>query len=149
MLEIYTDGSCLGNPGPGGWAAIESKNKFVICGGDGPQTTNNIMELSAVIETLKKLIVLKEELTPITIYTDSNYVKMGITEWSKKWIENNWHTSNGSPVKNRHLWIQLVKLTQRFYSLNWEWVKAHNKNPLNEKVDKLARETAELIKSRI
>jgi len=147
-MEIYTDGSCLGNPGPGGWAAISACDKITICGGEGPSTTNNIMELTAVIKVLEKLLDTGNELMPVTIYTDSNYVKMGITDWCKKWARNSWHTSTGQPVKNKSLWCKLVKLTEQFYALKWQWVKAHNKNPLNEKVDKLAREVAESVKAR-
>lgn len=141
--EIYTDGSCLGNPGFGGWAAI-CDGLFTVCGGDGPRTTNNIMELTAAIRGLEKAheMGFKE----VVLYTDSNYVKKGITEWVTKWEKKNWVTSTGTPVKNKHLWIRLVEISKKFLHVEWKWVKAHNGNPMNEKVDKLARSCAELVK---
>ncbi len=144
MLTIYTDGSCLGNPGPGGWAALSDNATGVlkICGGD-LYTTNNQMELRAAIEGLDKALDLGEK--SVKIFTDSNYVKDGITKWIKNWEKNNWKTSTGSDVKNQKLWKKLSELSKRFLSLEWEWVKAHNGDPNNEAVDTLARKTAELI----
>lgn len=140
MLTIYTDGSCLGNPGAGGWAAISYR--FRVCGGD-LHTTNNQMELRAAIEGLDKALDLGE--TSVKIFTDSNYVKDGITKWIKNWEKNNWKTASGSPVKNQKLWKRLYELSKRFLSLEWEWVKAHNGDPNNEAVDTLARRAAELV----
>lgn len=142
-MDVYTDGSCLGNPGPGGWAA--HCNQFTICGGDGPRTTNNIMELVAVIRALRKAIELSS--LDIIIHTDSSYVKNGITKWVFNWEKNNWKTSQGSDVKNKDHWKVLYKLIKKFHSLEWVWVKAHNGDPNNEKVDKLARDSANLIKN--
>ena len=142
--EIYTDGSCLGNPGPGGWAAVCKDGLFTVCGSDGPQTTNNIMELTAAIRGLEKAYELGFK--DVVIFTDSNYVKKGITEWVTKWEKKNWVTSTGTHVKNKHLWIRLLDISKKFLHIDWKWVKAHNGNPMNEKVDKLARTCAELVK---
>ncbi len=148
MLTIYTDGSCLGNPGAGGWAALGRPSpsdlilSFKICGGD-LHTTNNQMELRAAIEGLDKALDLGEK--SVKVFTDSNYVKDGITKWIKNWEKKNWKTSTGSDVKNQKLWKKLSELSKKFLSLEWEWVKAHNGDPNNEAVDTLARKTAELI----
>lgn len=140
-MELYTDGSCLKNPGCGGWACV-TKNKFQICGGD-KETTNNIMELTAVINGLEKCLDIGEH--EVTVFTDSKYVKNGITQWIHSWISNNWMTSQNQPVKNKKLWKKLYEISKKINSLKWEWVKAHDGNELNEKADKLARRTAELI----
>jgi ribonuclease HI len=132
-MEIYTDGSCLGNPGPGGWAAISSG--FEISGGS-PHTTNNIMELTAVIRCLEHVGLGAY----CTVYTDSCYVKNGITKWIVNWRKNGWKTTKGEPIKNRDLWVQLDDLVGDH--VTWRWVKAHNGNPFNERVDRLAREQA-------
>ena len=142
-MEIYTDGSCLGNPGLGGWAG-HCENYFTICGGEGPNTTNNIMELTAVLRSLEKAHHLG--FRNVKVYTDSAYVKNGITQWVYRWEINNWKTSQGTDVKNKFLWEKLVKISDKFLNLEWKWVKAHNGNPLNEKVDKLARSCAENLK---
>tara|TARA_R110001606_G_scaffold396551_1_gene570891 strand:- start:1192 stop:1701 length:510 start_codon:yes stop_codon:yes gene_type:complete len=148
MLIIHTDGSCLGNPGAGGWAALGRPSpkdltlSFKVCGGD-LYTTNNQMELRAAIEALDKALDLGEN--SVKIFTDSNYVKDGITKWIKNWEKKNWKTSTGSDVKNQKLWKKLSELSKKFLSLEWEWVKAHNGDPDNEAVDTLARKTAELI----
>lgn len=142
MLTIYTDGSCLGNPGAGGWAALSDNAILKICGGD-LHTTNNQMELRAAIEALDKALDLGEK--SVKIFTDSNYVKDGITKWIKNWEKKNWKTSTGSDVKNQKLWKKLSELSKKFLSLEWEWVKAHNGNPNNEAVDTLARMAAELV----
>ncbi len=147
-MKIYTDGSCLGNPGPGGWAAlsdVESGPIFKICGGD-LHTTNNMMELTAAIMGLEKALDLGGK--SVKIFTDSNYVKDGITKWIKNWEKNNWKTSSGSPVKNQKLWKKLLEVSKEFLNLEWEWVKAHNGDPNNEAVDTLARKTAELISNK-
>ena len=140
MIKIYTDGSCLKNPGNGGWAAIiniNSETKRIS--GSVKDTTNNKMELMAPIKALQEL----EEQQPIEIYTDSQYVKLGITDWIHKWIKNNWQTSKKEPVKNKELWIELFELTKS-YEIKWIWVKAHAGNILNEEVDLLAKQAAEL-----
>jgi len=139
MIKIYTDGSCLNNPGNGGWAAIINHNGNVVkISGSEKETTNNKMELMAPIKALQKID--KDE--KIEIYTDSKYVKLGITEWIHKWKKNNWQTSKKEPVKNKDLWIQLYELTSSF-EISWIWVKAHAGNTLNEEVDLLAKKAAE------
>jgi len=139
MIKIYTDGSCLNNPGNGGWAAIINHNGNVVkISGSEKETTNNKMELMAPIKALQKID--KDE--KIEIYTDSKYVKLGITEWIHKWKKNNWQTSKKEPVKNKDLWIQLYDLTSSF-EISWIWVKAHAGHTLNEEVDLLAKKAAE------
>ena len=139
MIKIYTDGSCLNNPGNGGWAAIINDNdKIIKISGGEKNTTNNKMELMAPISALKKIDKDKK----IEIYTDSKYVKLGITEWVHKWTKNNWQTSKKEDVKNKELWIELFELTKSF-EINWIWVKAHSGNLLNEEVDSLAKQAAE------
>ena len=139
MIKIYTDGSCLNNPGNGGWAAIINHDGNVVrISGSEKKTTNNKMELMAPIKALQKID--KDE--QIEIYTDSKYVKLGITEWIHKWKKNNWQTSKKEPVKNKDLWIQLYDLTSSF-EISWIWVKAHAGNALNEEVDLLAKKAAE------
>ena len=140
MIKIYTDGSCLNNPGNGGWAAIINQNGEVKeISGTVKDTTNNKMELMAPIMALKQI----KQNDQIEIYTDSQYVRLGITEWVHKWIKNNWQTSKKEPVKNKELWIQLYELTNQF-EIKWIWVKAHAGNILNEEVDLLAKQAAEL-----
>ena len=139
MIKIYTDGSCLNNPGNGGWAAIINDNDEIIkISGGEKNTTNNKMELMAPINALKKIDKDKK----VEIYTDSKYVKLGITEWIHKWTKNNWQTSKKEDVKNKELWIELFELTKTF-EINWIWVKAHSGNLLNEEVDSLAKQAAE------
>jgi ribonuclease HI len=128
-LIIYTDGACKGNPGIGGWGAIlmyGDKVKEIY--GYAPETTNNRMELSAVIEALK---VIKRS-CPITIFTDSQYVKRGITEWIDGWIKKNWKN-----VKNVDLWQELYPLSKQ-YDIDWQWVRGHNGDKYNERADELA-----------
>ena len=140
MIKIYTDGSCLKNPGNGGWAAIINiDNEIKNISGSVKNTTNNKMELMAPIKALQEVKGQQQ----IEIYTDSQYVKLGITDWIHKWIKNDWQTSKGEPVKNKELWMQLYKLTKS-YEIKWIWVKAHAGNTLNEEVDLLAKEAAEL-----
>ena len=139
MIKIYTDGSCLNNPGDGGWAAIINNEGAIIkISGSEKNTTNNKMELMAPIKALEEI----EKNKKITIYTDSQYVKLGITEWIHKWVKNNWQTSKKEPVKNKELWFRLYKLTNSF-QISWIWVKAHSGNTLNEEVDLLAKKAAE------
>lgn len=138
-IKIYTDGACLGNPGPGGWAAIlifDNGNIEKISGGD-PDTTNNRMELSAAINALKSIDVPSE----IELFTDSTYVKNGITSWIKNWERNGWKNSENKSVKNKELWLELRVLEKR-HTIKWHWVKGHNGNEFNEKVDELSRQEA-------
>ena len=140
MIKIYTDGSCLNNPGNGGWAAIINQdNKVKKISGSVKDTTNNKMELMAPIMALQEI----DKNQQIEIYTDSQYVRLGITDWIHKWTKNNWQTSKKEPVKNKELWIQLYELTKS-YEIKWIWVKAHAGNTLNEEVDLLAKNAAEL-----
>ena len=138
MITIYTDGSCLTNPGNGGWAAIiNENNKKKIISGNEKNTTNNRMELLAPINALREI----KTGPKIKIYTDSQYVKNGITEWINTWLSNDWKTSKKEDVKNKDLWIELFNLT-KFLDIQWIWVKAHDGNPLNEEVDLLAKKAA-------
>ncbi len=132
--KIYTDGACSGNPGKGGWAAIilDKKNQLNISGGES-KTTNNRMELMAAIMALKKI----KNRSEITIYTDSRYVKDGITNWINKWKLNNWKSSNKKPVKNKDLWIKLDNFCLK-HKVSWKWVKAHAGNKYNNLADELA-----------
>jgi ribonuclease HI len=140
MIKIYTDGSCLSNPGNGGWAAIiNDDGKILKISGSEKNTTNNKMELMAPINALKKIDPNKD----IEIYTDSKYVKQGITEWIYKWMKNNWKTSKKENVKNKELWIELYDLTKSL-KIEWKWIKAHDGNPINEEVDLLAKKAASL-----
>ena len=140
MITVYTDGACSGNPGKGGWAAIilDGKNQSSISGSEY-KTTNNRMELMAPINALKNM----DPKSEIEIFTDSQYVKLGITEWINTWVKNNWKTSKKEDVKNKDLWLQLYDLNQSF-KIKWNWVKAHAGNPLNEEVDLLAKKAANL-----
>ena len=140
MIKIYTDGSCLNNPGNGGWAAIINDNEIIKkISGSVKDTTNNKMELTAPIMALQEI----DKNNEIEIYTDSQYVRLGITEWIHKWIKNNWQTSKKEPVKNKELWMELYELTKS-HEIKWIWVKAHAGNTLNEQVDLLAKQAAEL-----
>jgi len=140
MIKIYTDGSCIGNPGSGGWAAIiiNDKKKIQIQGSK-KDTTNNQMELLAPIQALKKIPIGSK----VQIFTDSKYVKSGITEWIHNWKKNGWVTANKQQVKNKGLWTELDLLTNKF-EINWNWVKAHSADKLNNEVDLIAREAANL-----
>jgi ribonuclease HI len=142
-IKIYTDGSCAGNPGPGGWAAViffDNKKKELV--GGEKNTTNNRMELTAAIKALEyfnKSEISKISSKVIKIYTDSIYVKDGISSWIHKWEKNNWKTSNKKNVKNIDLWRNLKALTE-IYKIEWFWVKGHSENPMNELADKLAKQ---------
>jgi ribonuclease HI len=140
-MLVYTDGSCLGNPGPGGWAVLGPD--FKLSGGQD-NTTNNIMEMTAVVKALEECI--KREIGSVTIFTDSNYVKNGITSWIKKWKLNGWKTSSGTAVKNKDLWVKIDQLSQEISNVEWKWVRAHNGQPQNELVDTMARQEATVIK---
>ena len=138
-ITIYTDGSCLNNPGNGGWGAILKYNKTEKeISGNQQNTTNNQMELKAVIEALKSL----KRKCEVDIFIDSQYVKNGMMQWIENWQKNNWKTANKKPVKNQELWQELVELAKQ-HKINWHWVKAHNGDEMNERVDKLARDAAE------
>ena len=134
---IYTDGACSGNPGPGGWGAVifDEKRKQNNISGKVNDTTNNRMELMAPIMALKKI----KSKSDIVIFTDSIYVKNGITEWIKKWEKNGWKSSNKKAVKNKDLWIKLNDLCQKNKVL-WKWVKGHSNNKYNNLADELATE---------
>lgn len=134
-ITIYTDGACSGNPGPGGWGAVLRYGEKCreISGGQNP-TTNNQMEMLAVIEALKSL----KHACEVDLYTDSQYVRQGITEWVAKWKRNGWKTADKKPVKNQELWQQMDDLTQN-HKIHWHWVKGHSGNPDNERADELAR----------
>ncbi len=140
MIKIYTDGSCLENPGNGGWAAIiiDDEKKTQIKGSK-KNTTNNQMELLAPIQALKKIPKGSE----VEIFTDSKYVKSGITEWIYNWKKNGWKNANRKPVKNKDLWEELDFLANQF-EISWNWVKAHSTDELNNEVDLIAREAANL-----
>ena len=140
MIKIYTDGSCLENPGNGGWAAIIiDGGKKTQIKGSKKNTTNNQMELLAPIEALKKI----PKGSKVQIFTDSKYVKSGITEWIHNWKKNGWKTANREPVKNKELWEELDLLANEF-QIRWNWVKAHSTDELNNEVDLIAREAANL-----
>jgi ribonuclease HI len=135
-VDIYTDGACSGNPGPGGWGALlrYGSHESEIKGGEA-STTNNRMELMAAIaalETLKRPCMVR-------IHTDSQYLQRGITEWIKRWRVNGWRTADKSPVKNAELWQQLERLLAR-HDVSWHWVRGHAGHTENERADALARE---------
>ena len=142
MQDIYTDGSCLGNPGPGGWAVVGAGIKL---SGGQDQTTNNAMEMTAVVEALRQCLA--RDILEIRLFTDSTYVKNGITSWIKNWRRNGWRTAAGTPVKNKELWMQIDTLSQQMKCVEWRWVKAHNGHPQNEEVDRLAYQEATRIKN--
>lgn len=137
-VEIYADGACKGNPGPGGWGAWlrYREHEKELCGGE-PLTTNNRMELLAVIRALESL----RAACKVTIYTDSVYVQKGMTEWLKNWKARGWKTSEKKPVKNDDLWKQLDRLVQG-HEVEWVWVKGHAGNAGNERADALANRGA-------
>lgn len=143
MIEIYTDGACSGNPGPGGWGVLlrDGHVETELCGGE-PATTNNRMELLAVIEALQSLT------EPVTarVYTDSQYVQKGISEWIHSWKQRGWKTAGKEPVKNEDLWRRLDALASG-HKLEWHWVRGHNGHPENERVDALARAGLEQSRS--
>lgn len=141
-ITIYTDGACSGNPGKGGWGALLIyKDKKKEISGYSELTTNNKMELQAVIEAFK---ILKKD-CEVDLYTDSKYVKDGITQWIYSWKKNNWRTSKKESVKNKELWIELDELSQK-HKINWNWVKGHSDNEFNNIVDQLACQ--EIVKNK-
>ncbi len=134
-VEVYTDGACRGNPGPGGWGALLRWNgrERELSGGER-QTTNNRMELTAVIEALRAL----KRPCSVELYTDSRYVKDGVTQWMARWRRNGWRTASKSAVKNQDLWVALDEAIAR-HAVNWHWVRGHSGHPENERADALAR----------
>ena len=138
MIKVYTDGSCLENPGKGGWAAIIiNESGRIEIKGSKENTTNNQMELTAPIMALKKI----PQGSKVQIFTDSKYVKSGITEWIHNWKKNGWKTADKKEVKNKNLWTKLDDLSNAF-DIEWIWVKAHSTDELNNEVDLLARSSA-------
>lgn len=136
QITIYTDGACSGNPGPGGWGAvlIYGEHEKEMCGGEA-DTTNNRMELMAAIMALESL----KEKCSVALYTDSNYVRGGITEWIHGWKKKGWKTAAKKPVKNEDLWKRLDEARTQ-HDVEWHWVKGHAGDPLNERADALARQ---------
>ncbi len=133
-VDIYTDGACKGNPGPGGWGVLMRFGDYEkeLCGGER-ETTNNRMEIKAVIEGLGAL----SRACKVRVHTDSQYVHKGISEWMANWKRRNWRTSTGQPVKNQDLWQQLDTAAAR-HTIEWHWVKGHAGHPGNEAADRLA-----------
>lgn len=144
MLDIYTDGACSGNPGPGGWGVLlrHGDTETELCGGE-PSTTNNRMELLAVIEALQSFT----QPVKARVYTDSQYVQKGISEWIHSWKQRGWKTAGKEPVKNEDLWRRLDALAAT-HALEWHWVRGHNGHPDNERVDALARAGLEQARRR-
>ncbi|MGC1548869.1 MAG: ribonuclease HI [Rhodanobacter sp.] len=143
-VEAFTDGACLGNPGPGGWAALlRAKGTERLVAGGEPDTTNNRMELMAAIGALEALT----RSCAVTVTTDSRYVMQGIEQWVPKWRANGWLTADKKPVKNQDLWQRLSEATAR-HQVRWQWVRGHTGHAENERVDQAAREQAEQFKSK-
>ena len=139
--DIYTDGACTGNPGPGGWGVlIEIDNENIELSGGDRETTNNRMELMAAIKALEEI----DKDYEITLYTDSNYVKDGITSWISNWKKNNWKTASKKDVKNKELWMRLDEAIKD-KNISWVWVKGHAGNAGNEQADYLARSALEKL----
>ena len=135
-VEAFTDGACRGNPGPGGWGVVLSYNGHVreLCGGEA-DTTNNRMEITAAIRALEAL----KERCRVRVFTDSTYVKNGITQWLPNWRRRGWRTAGRKPVKNQDLWQDLASLTDR-HEVSWHWVRGHAGHPGNERADRLANQ---------
>ena len=139
-IKVYTDGACKGNPGPGGWGVyIQSNEDEKELYGGNPETTNNQMVMQAALEALKHL---KDKDEVIELYTDSNYLRQGITEWIHKWKKNNWKTAAKKPVANRDLWIEISDLNEKM-TVEWNLLKGHAGDPGNERADELANIGAE------
>ena len=138
-IEIYTDGACKGNPGPGGWGVLlrMGKNEKELSGGEA-DTTNNRMEMTAVIRACEALI----EPCQIELYSDSKYVLDGMTKWIEGWQKRGWVNASKKPVRNADLWHELINVTAR-HEINWNWVKGHDGHPDNERVDRLASDAAD------
>lgn len=136
IVEIFTDGACKGNPGPGGWGALlRYKGKEKNLKGAEPETTNNRMELMAALQALNSL----KRPCVVSLTTDSQYVRKGITEWIHGWKQKGWKNASKKPVKNADLWQQLDSISQQ-HEVSWHWVKGHSGHPENEKADQLANE---------
>lgn len=146
-VELYTDGACSGNPGPGGWAYIlkhpESGKQKELSGGE-PDTTNNRMELRAVIEGLTALT----RPSTVELYSDSQYVLKGLKEWIHGWKKNGWRTKDKKPVKNQELWIKLDELAA-MHEVSFHWIRGHNEHPENERCDELAVEASRQFQARV
>jgi ribonuclease HI len=136
IIYIYSDGACKGNPGVGGWGAllVSAGHRKEISGGEA-NTTNNRMEMTAVIRALESL----KRPSTVEVHTDSQYVQKGISEWMTGWKRRNWHTADGKPVKNQDLWLQLDALSQ-LHKIEWKWVRGHAGHPENERADALANQ---------
>lgn len=142
-VEAFTDGACLGNPGPGGWAALLRAGKIEkLFSGAEADTTNNRMELMAAISALEAL----KRPCRVSVTTDSQYVKQGIESWLARWQTNGWRTSDGKPVKNQDLWIRLAAAAKP-HEVHWAWTRGHAGHPENERVDAAARAEAETLKT--
>lgn len=136
LIDIWTDGACKGNPGPGGWGVLlrQGRHEKTLCGGEA-NTTNNRMELMAVIQALHAL----KRRCIVTVHTDSTYVMKGMSEWMVNWKRRGWRTADKKPVKNADLWQELDALAQQ-HELHWKWVKGHAGDPGNERADELANQ---------
>ncbi len=144
-VRIYTDGACRGNPGPGGWGALlrSGRHHKEIRGGES-HTTNNRMELTAAIEALCAL----KQSSSVNVYTDSQYLRLGITKWLSEWKRRGWRTASKSPVKNEDLWRRLDELTKQ-HDVRWYWVKGHSGHSGNERADKLANQAIDELISEV
>ena len=141
-VVVHTDGSCLGNPGRGGWGVIVKwTDGETQLWGSSPESTNNEMELTAAFNACQELVKNKQH--NAIIYTDSQYVQKGITQWMTKWRKNNYMSSTNKPIKNKEIWKLLDEEQAKMEHIDWRWVKAHNGHPMNERVDQIAREAAE------
>lgn len=142
LVEMYTDGACRGNPGPGGWGVLMRATNGVekTLSGSERATTNNRMELMAAIRGLEALT----KPCLVQLYTDSEYVKKGITEWMPKWIKKQWKNAKGDPVKNQELWERLNVAAKR-HEVEWHWVRGHSDHPENDRVDELARQAIDFL----
>jgi ribonuclease HI len=142
-VAIWTDGACSGNPGPGGWGVIlvAGEHRKELFGGE-PDTTNNRMELMAAISALEAL----KKPCEITLHIDSQYVRQGITQWIHGWKKNGWKTADKKPVKNAELWQRLEEATKR-HRIDWQWVKGHAGDEMNERADELAREGVKAVRA--
>jgi len=141
IVEIFTDGACRGNPGPGSWAVLlRHQGKEKTLSGTALQTSNNRMELMAAIQALKAL----KKSCQVLLSTDSQYVKRGITEWLPQWQQRAWYTANKTPVKNSDLWKQLAEEAKR-HEIEWVWIKGHSGHPENDQVDSLANEALDKV----
>lgn len=145
IVELYTDGACRGNPGPGGWGVLlRYKGVEKTLSGFEDATTNNRMELMAAIKGLEAL----KRPSQVAIYTDSEYLRKGITEWIHTWKKKGWKNSAGKLVKNRELWEELLAMTNNGHEIEWHWVKGHSGHPENERADELANEAIDLFLSK-